>query len=64
MIGPVDDRHGMMAEVLVGGVDDRVVSSYERKLKAPVQVNTISIEEEGEHSPQQIQVHWKEEWDD
>jgi len=49
--------------MLVGAVDERIVGTEERKLKAPVQVYTISIEEEGKDSPQQIQIYREEKWD-
>jgi len=57
VVGLVNDGYGVMAEVLEGGIDDGIVGPKEVQLEAPVQVYPIPVEEEGEDSPQKVQVH-------
>jgi hypothetical protein len=57
VVGLVDDGNSVVAEVLEGSVDDRVVSSNKIELKAPVQVHAVAIKEEGEDSPKEVKIH-------
>jgi len=64
MVGLVDDGHGMVAEVLEGGVDDGVVGAQVFGFEAPVQVDSVPVEEEGEDGPENVEVHWDDEGDE
>jgi len=59
----VDDRDGVVAEVLEGGVDEGGMCIQRLKLESPVEVHSVSIEEEREHGPKQVEVDWHDQGD-
>jgi len=64
MVRLVDNRNGMVAEVLKGRVDNWVVGTNKAELKSPVQVHTVTVEEEGENPPEHIKINWHNQRDD
>jgi len=61
VVGLVDDRVGVVAEVLERRVDDGVVGAEEAELESPVQVHPVSVEEEREDPPEEVEVHGHDE---